>query len=97
MRSSQVAVAARESASSSSGVSASRCSRRLAIVAKRGSAATPGASTMSISSSQNFWVMHIRKIQPSAVRYNCTGTALGWAPRGRRPVTSPWFRYQVPG
>ena len=49
------------------------------------------------SACQNFSVMHMTKIQPSAVRNSCTGTADGCELRGRRSVRWPSFRYQLPG
>ena len=55
------------------------------------------AAAMRISSSQNFCVMHIRKIQPSRVRVSCTGTAEGCELRGMRSVGWRSFRNQVPG
>ncbi len=41
--------------------------------------------------------MHMTKIQPSAVRKSCTGTADGCELRGSRSVSWPSFRYQLPG
>src|SRR5690606_14791231 len=47
------------------------------------------------SNGQNFSLLHITKIQLSAVRYNWLGTSDGCPDRGARPVLCPPFKYHV--
>ena len=45
---------------------------------------------------QNFSVMHMTKIQPSAVGNVCTGASEKWLLRSSRDAASPLFKYHVP-
>src|SRR6185312_12558861 len=82
---------------SSASVSADRLRARVLGSGKRGSSERPARPIASQSASQNFWVMHMMKIQPSLVGKVWTGASERCALRGWRDETSPSLRYQTPG
>ena len=83
---------------SSASVSAARLDgARVGIGEARVVQQAPSRPIALTSASQNFSVMHMTKIQPSAVGKVCTGASDRCALRGTRGETSPSFRYQTPG
>ena len=65
---SHAAVVRADSAASSRRVNSARFSSRALKLAKRGSSDHSGRPTFSHSTGQNFCLLHMMKIQPSAVR-----------------------------